>query len=167
MTKFEKVQTTIAVIQVIVVVGSVYFVVQQISQAQDQLELSALSHQTAIEMDRRARAMDFIKRFNTEPIITIRSNAAGAIMNNEIDAHPGRHDLQAYLNFYEEMALAVENNLAHEEICKLFFRSPMTFLCNACKGFLDANPNTYSHVKGLLQKWKSIPPTIAPLPTSP
>ena len=174
MSRFERIQTTLGILQLLgLVVGTIFVVVQlrqaseQLEHTTNQIELTAIAQKTTIEMDRRSRALEFIKRFNTEPIITIRSRAAGAIMQGKHDEEPGMHDVQAYLNFYEEMAMAVLNDLAHEEICYLFFRRPLNFLCGKCDDFLRKDSNTYIHLKTLNDKWKTRPKKIDPLEVKP
>jgi hypothetical protein len=177
MTRYEKLDLGVSALNLVVVIVGAAFVVIQLRQASQELQFSATAHQTAseqlrqsvdaqkttIEMDRRARALKFIERFNTEPVISLRSRAARAIREGKIAEEPSQHDLLAYLNFFEEMALAVLNDLAHEDICLLFFRSPVSYLCTQCEEQFRKNPNTYVHLRLLNDRWKAKPKKIDPL----
>jgi hypothetical protein len=163
MTKYERIQTALGIGQIVVLIATAVFVILQLHHAGIQIQQGTLAHKTTLEMDKRARALEFIKRFNEEPILTMRSKAASAIRQGKFNDDSCKHDVQAYLNYFEEMALAVSNDLAHEEICLRFFRSPLNYLCSQCDPFLKGNPSTYVHLKTLNEKWKAKPKPIESL----
>lgn len=166
MSRFERIQTVLGVLQLVALIASAGFVVIQLRQAGRQLEQSAVAQETTIEMDRRARALELIERFNTEPIISLRSKAVAAMKGDKTKQQAGLHDVLAYLNFFEEMAIAVLNELANEDICRLFFRSPLNHLNSNCS-YLSENPSTYSHLRTLNERWKLQPKKINPLTGKP
>jgi hypothetical protein len=78
-----------------------------------------------------------------------------------------KHSVYAFLNFYEELAWAVCNDLVDAELCKRFFKHSLTWVCNRAQAVFDTNPRLYPHLRDLAAEWGKPPdPIIRPYRTN-
>lgn len=67
--------------------------------------------------------MEFIQRFNTAEIRKIDTEATNELIRAACEGRkPQPHSVLPLLDFYEEVALAVLNDLADEDHCPAFLR---------------------------------------------
>jgi hypothetical protein len=79
----------------------------------------------------------------------------------ETGSHSAYHSVLAYLNFFEEMSLAVCNGLADEEICRRFLGGPLKHLMNTSQEITKERPGMYVYLNELGRRWEAAPPPIA------
>src|SRR5262249_49508015 len=100
----------------------------------------------------------FISRFNSLEIIELRGQAITALKQNELKTDKGMHAAFAYLNFFEEMSLAVLNDLANEEICRRYFQTILLFTRTKFEeSILKDNPDRYLNIRDLCLRWQQAP----------
>jgi hypothetical protein len=132
-------------LQLLVISGTAVYVAQQVRYMR-------ISQQATVEMEKRRKSLEFISRFNDSHIVSLRSAVRAAAAQGKLDE--ARHSVLAYLNFFEEMALAIRNGLAHEEICRRFFNRILLHTCAQLEAALQHNPGAYVHLKDLRQRWE-------------
>lgn len=123
-----------------------------------------ITQQTTLEVERRKQSQAFIARFNSSEMIQLRGEAVEALEGDRYETE--KHKVLAYLNFFDEMALAILTGLANEEICRQYFRR---ILLNTCGGFGVAfadNAEGYASLQKLWSIWRdsSVQP-LSPLPS--
>ena len=128
--------------EVAILLATALFISQQVYYMRQALEVQK-------ESEKIRRSLEFITRFNSNEFVTLRGKAVSSVENEEEDAH----SVHAFLNFYEEMALSIIYEMAHEEICCRFFRQPFD---SALKMFDKMLPNSltgYTHLRKLRERW--------------
>jgi hypothetical protein len=153
------IQDILAFLNLVVVAVSVWLVVEQLRSSNEQLKQNRIAHETMIELERRNKALDFIARWNDESMVNLRAKVLHAEEGKE-----DRHGVQALLNFYEEMALAVLNRAANGDICLRYFRNMLLATYGRFKGTIEGGPG-YPHLKQLHKEWQQAPATLPPLPS--
>jgi hypothetical protein len=165
--KFKKeysIQDILLLLNLIVLAVSAWFVVKQLRLSAEEFRVSSeqlrqnrLSQETMIELERRKAALAFIARWNDPQMIDLRAKALHAP-----EGEAERHHVQAYLNFFEEMALAVLNRAANADICMRYFRNMLFATYSHFKDVIEGGPG-YPHLKQLRAEWQKAPDTLPPL----
>jgi hypothetical protein len=120
---------------------------------------------TMIEMDKRRKSMEFISRFNEPSMVELRGKAVPALRQENWKNEPHRHSVLAYLNFFEEMALAISNDVADEHICRCFFQRPAVTLVNGADELFKQNAGSYRYLRARGRKWEREPDPVNSLDT--
>jgi hypothetical protein len=117
----------------------------------EQVKNMRIDRETMIDMEKRRKAMEFISRFNDEYMVGLRAKAASALKAGTWKKE--EHSVRAYLNFFEEMALAVDNDLADAELCRGYFRTPLLHVYTGAEDVFKGSPGTYRGLKKLAGEW--------------
>jgi len=142
-------------IQLVVVVITAVVATHQLMQLRRSQELT-------IEMEKRRTALELIRRFNSDHVVQLRGEAVRALAAGGT-SEENTHAILAFLNFYNEMALAVLNEQAHEELCRQFFAAMFLFTCKKFEKYVEATETSYPHLRELREQWKQKVKKIEPL----
>lgn len=85
---------------------------------------------------------------------------AAVAMATNGDPMDDEHSCRNFLMFFEEIGLAVENGLAHEEYLKQYFGSIVKAVCTGLAKVLDDPPGAYPHVRALRNRWEELPAPV-------
>ena len=110
-----------------------------------------IAQQAALEIERRKQAQGFIARFNSSDMIRIRAGAINALEHGSYETE--KHEILAYLNFFDELALAMLYDLANEQICRQYFRQILLHTCSGFEMAFTDNPGRYNCLRKLREKW--------------
>jgi hypothetical protein len=150
------VQTALSIAQLFVLVVTAIYVAtqmrllaQQVVAMNQQVDAMNTAAQLTINMEKRRRALEFISRFNSAEMIDLRGDAV-----KRLKTDPGAHEVVNYLNFFEELALAVLNDLADEQICRPFFQGIVIHTMDGCEGTLRDSPTKYQFARELRNRWQ-------------
>ena len=106
------------------------------------------------QLERVRTSLELIRRWNDPEMTEARKRFVNILGSGQLTSgHPGAHDVQAFLNFYEEMALSVQNRLADETICRQFFEGPVLKTYVGAKGLIESGDG-YANLKALNLKWR-------------
>jgi hypothetical protein len=157
---------------------------RQVQGMQEQVQEMRTDRKTLIEMEKRKKLLEFITRFNDEQMVRLRGRAATALRqgtwkeeNHRVvtgddparsagkereqgNNYPAYHSILTYLNFFEEIALAVCNGLANKEICRRFFARPLIHLMNNSQEICRQSPGMYMYLNELGRRWQEPLPLI-------
>ena len=167
MPRDQKVQTTIAMLQLIgITIGAVY-VNSRLNDVSQQLSQTTIAHENAMERERQVHALELVRRFNSEPMVSLRDRATkvlwrtGSATESEM-TESEIHDVRMYVNFHEEMALSVSENVAYEPACFKYFQKSLKELCSCGEFYLEKHKDRYIHMRDLNRTWEYRPRKIVP-----
>jgi hypothetical protein len=123
-----------------------------------QLRDNRIAQETMIELDRRDRALQFMARWDDEAMVNLRAKAIHSKADSE-----NRHVVQSYLNFYEELSLAIVNNAANGDMCKAFFRNSLINTYRHFQTVIESGDG-YPYLKAVYKRWQREPEIVPPLP---
>jgi len=167
LTGGAKVETALSIAQLLVlVITAIYVATQmrllahQVVAMNEQVKAMNTATQVGIDMERRRKALEFISRFNSTEMIELRGYAV-----QKMRTDPFAHEVVNYLNFFEELSLAVLNDLADEQVCRPFFQQIVIHTMNGCEDTLKGNPTNYRFARELRTRWQqpsNLMPSLSP-----
>jgi hypothetical protein len=147
----------IQLLTLVVLVATAYFAVRE-------LDLTRKAHETIVELERQKKALEIINRWNDPQVANLRHRAIhGTQQEDGKTSTPDEEAIQSYLNFLEEMALAIYNRAASEEICRQYFNRILLNTYGKFRELIESGPG-YPHLKWLYGNWSKMDAPVKPLP---
>jgi hypothetical protein len=141
---------SVGAFQSLALIGSAIFVGLQVHWAK-------ATQQTMVDLERVKRSTDYIRRWNSREGDELRHKAIAAVRDGKVEEQ--HHAIFNYLNFFFEMAKAIEWGLADDDLCKSFFCRPLHHYWSDVEPHLLRSNNTgYDPVKKLDSRWQASRP---------
>jgi hypothetical protein len=154
-TSTDWILLSIGIGQILVLGGTGVFIGLQVLYAKR-------AQETLVLLERARRSSEYISRWNSVEMDAIRHKAVEAIRSQEIGKE--HHVILAYLNFFFDLALALDMGLADDTLCMTFFRKPLhKYWTDVEPYLLGENNSSYDRVKRLDSRWQlaSLPSSLA------
>lgn len=156
MTSTDWILLSVGIGQILVLGGTGVFIGLQVLYAKR-------AQETLVQLERARRSSEYVSRWNSAEMDDTRHKAVAAIRSQEIDKE--HHVILAYLNFFFDLALALDMKLADDTLCMAFFRKPLhTYWTDVEPYLLKENNSAYDRVKNLDSRWQlaRLPSSLAP-----
>jgi hypothetical protein len=122
-----------------------------------QVRYAKLAQQTLVQLERAKKSSEYVSRWNNPQMDQVRHQVVEAIRTMKIEEQ--HHVVLTYLNFFFEMALALDLQLADDQLCMAYFRGPLHRFWSDVEPYLLKSNNTrYDRVKKLDSRWQAIDP---------
>jgi len=129
-----------------------------------ELDLTRKAHETMVALERHKKALELITRWNDPQMASLRHRAIhGTLDDDGKTMKTDEEAVHSYLNFLEEMALAIYNKAASQEICRQYFHRIFLNTYGKFRELIESGPG-YPHLKWLHAEWSKMGDPVKPLP---